>query len=66
MMAYWTPSISGWTISWVTFIQGVGLGLAIVKKIIDEHHGTITIENGGAAKGAPAGAAVSISLPLAA
>jgi nitrogen fixation/metabolism regulation signal transduction histidine kinase len=46
--------------------KGTGLGLAIVKKIIDEHHGTITIENAAAENGAPAGAAVSISLPLAA
>ncbi len=30
LMAYWTPSISVWTISWVTFIQGVGLGLVFV------------------------------------
>ena len=40
--------------------KGTGLGLAIVKKIIDEHHGTITIENRE-----PHGAAVIISLPLA-
>ena len=32
--------------------RGTGLGLAIVKKIIDEHHGTIAIENlpGGGAR----------------
>ena len=41
--------------------RGTGLGLAIVKKIVDEHHGTIAIENG-----AERGAAVRISLPLAA
>jgi len=46
--------------------KGTGLGLAIVKKIIDEHHGTITIENAASDNGAPAGAAISISLPLAA
>jgi len=40
--------------------KGTGLGLAIVKKIIDEHHGTISIENRD-----PHGAVVQISLPLA-
>ena len=25
--------------------KGTGLGLAIVKKIVDEHHGSVTIEN---------------------
>jgi nitrogen fixation/metabolism regulation signal transduction histidine kinase len=39
--------------------KGTGLGLAIVKKIIDEHHGSIVIENGE-----PRGAAVCISLPF--
>ena len=45
--------------------KGTGLGLAIVKKIIDEHHGTVSIENrtGGSGK---SGAAVTIALPLAA
>jgi nitrogen fixation/metabolism regulation signal transduction histidine kinase len=45
--------------------KGTGLGLAIVKRIIDEHHGTITIENGLDKQGGR-GAAVRISLPLAA
>jgi len=45
--------------------KGTGLGLAIVKRIIDEHHGTITIENGVDKQGGR-GAAVRISLPLAA
>jgi nitrogen fixation/metabolism regulation signal transduction histidine kinase len=45
--------------------KGTGLGLAIVKRIIDEHHGTVTIEN-RAGKGTGRGAAVRISLPLAA
>ncbi len=40
--------------------KGTGLGLAIVKRIIDEHHGTIAIEND-----AGKGAAVKIALPLA-
>jgi nitrogen fixation/metabolism regulation signal transduction histidine kinase len=41
--------------------KGTGLGLAIVKKIIDEHHGSIALENRSRR-----GAAVRISLPLAA
>ena len=45
--------------------KGTGLGLAIVKRIIDEHHGTVTIENRGSKDGGR-GAAVRISLPLAA
>jgi nitrogen fixation/metabolism regulation signal transduction histidine kinase len=45
--------------------KGTGLGLAIVKRIIDEHHGTVTIEN-RAGKDGGRGAAVRISLPLAA
>lgn len=39
--------------------KGTGLGLAIVKKIIDEHHGRVSIENVR-----PQGACVSITLPL--
>jgi nitrogen fixation/metabolism regulation signal transduction histidine kinase len=39
--------------------KGTGLGLAIVKKIIDEHHGRVSIENQR-----PHGACVSITLPL--
>jgi len=45
--------------------KGTGLGLAIVKRIIDEHHGTVRIEN-RTGKGGGRGAAVRISLPLAA
>jgi len=45
--------------------SGTGLGLAIVKRIIDEHQGTIRIENGVDKEGGR-GAAVRISLPLAA
>ena len=41
--------------------RGTGLGLPIVKKIIDEHHGDITLANGN-----PNGAIVRIRLPLAA
>ncbi len=39
--------------------KGTGLGLAIVKKIIDEHHGSIILENRE-----QRGAAIRISLPL--
>jgi len=45
--------------------KGTGLGLAIVKRIIDEHHGTVRIENRMGKEGGR-GAAVRISLPLAA
>src|SRR5438552_3780211 len=45
--------------------KGTGLGLAIVKRIIDEHHGTVRIENRIGKEGGR-GAAVRISLPLAA
>ena len=40
--------------------RGTGLGLAIVKKIIDEHHGSVAIENRP-----QRGASVSVLLPLA-
>ncbi|MBV8031051.1 MAG: HAMP domain-containing protein [Betaproteobacteria bacterium] len=43
-----------------TKARGTGLGLAIVKKIVDEHHGTIAIENRPAR-----GVSVSVLLPLA-
>jgi nitrogen fixation/metabolism regulation signal transduction histidine kinase len=48
-----------------TKATGTGLGLAIVKRIIDEHQGTIRIENRADDQG-DRGAAVRISLPLAA
>jgi signal transduction histidine kinase len=39
--------------------KGTGLGLAIVKKIVDEHNGTVRVEN------LPGrGARVSVTLPL--
>ncbi len=44
--------------------HGTGLGLAIVKKIIDEHKGTIQIENTGHVEDDTLGAAVKISIPL--
>jgi nitrogen fixation/metabolism regulation signal transduction histidine kinase len=40
--------------------RGTGLGLAIVKKIVDEHHGSVAIENRP-----HRGASVSVLLPLA-
>jgi nitrogen fixation/metabolism regulation signal transduction histidine kinase len=40
--------------------RGTGLGLAIVKKIVDEHHGAVSIENRPSR-----GASVSVLLPLA-
>jgi nitrogen fixation/metabolism regulation signal transduction histidine kinase len=43
-----------------TKLRGTGLGLAIVKKIVDEHHGEVTIENRP-----EHGASVSVLLPLA-
>jgi len=42
-----------------TKVRGTGLGLAIVKKIVDEHHGGVSINNRQ-----PVGAEVSIRLPL--
>jgi nitrogen fixation/metabolism regulation signal transduction histidine kinase len=39
--------------------RGTGLGLAIVKKIVDEHHGSVAIENRPSR-----GASVSVLLPL--
>jgi nitrogen fixation/metabolism regulation signal transduction histidine kinase len=60
------PIIDGAFEPYVTTKQkGTGLGLAIVKRIIDEHHGTIRIENRLTDEGSR-GAAVRISLPLAA
>jgi nitrogen fixation/metabolism regulation signal transduction histidine kinase len=43
-----------------TKARGTGLGLAIVKKIVDEHQGSISIENRP-----QSGASVSVFLPLA-
>ncbi len=44
--------------------HGTGLGLAIVKKIIEEHKGSIKIENVTGDDGVALGAAVTISIPL--
>jgi nitrogen fixation/metabolism regulation signal transduction histidine kinase len=43
-----------------TKARGTGLGLAMVKKIVDEHHGSVAIENRPSR-----GASVSVLLPLA-
>ncbi len=29
-MAHWTPSIDGWTVAWVTGVQGIGLGFVFI------------------------------------
>jgi nitrogen fixation/metabolism regulation signal transduction histidine kinase len=42
-----------------TKAKGTGLGLAIVKKIVEEHHGRVTIENRQ-----PRGARVILHFPL--
>jgi len=42
-----------------TKAKGTGLGLAIVKKIVEEHHGRVTVENRQ-----PRGAAVTLHFPL--
>jgi hypothetical protein len=40
--------------------RGTGLGLAIVRRIIDDHHGSIRVE-----ENKPAGAKFLVELPLA-
>ncbi|TKB27962.1 PAS domain S-box protein [Desulfopila sp. IMCC35006] len=42
-----------------TRADGTGLGLAIVKQTIEEHHGTLTVQNGAAG-----GAIFTLQLPL--
>ena len=44
--------------------HGTGLGLAIVKKIIEEHKGTIAIENADTKSAGHTGAIVTVSLPI--
>lgn len=44
--------------------HGTGLGLAIVKKIIEEHKGSIKIENATGSDGEASGAIVMITIPL--
>ncbi len=43
--------------------EGTGLGLAIVHRIIDAHHGAITVRNVTAAPGALGGARFDIAIP---
>jgi nitrogen fixation/metabolism regulation signal transduction histidine kinase len=44
--------------------HGTGLGLAIVKKIVEEHQGSIAIENVKAELAHQTGAVVLVSLPM--
>jgi len=44
--------------------HGTGLGLAIVKKIIEEHKGSITIENADVESVGHTGAIIAVSLPV--
>ncbi len=44
--------------------HGTGLGLAIVKKIVEEHKGSIKVENVTGNDGVASGAVVTISIPL--
>ena len=44
--------------------HGTGLGLAIVKKIVEEHQGTIAIENVKAESANQTGAVVLVTLPI--
>jgi nitrogen fixation/metabolism regulation signal transduction histidine kinase len=44
--------------------HGTGLGLAIVKKIIEEHKGSIKIENASKTDVQKTGAIVTIKIPL--
>jgi signal transduction histidine kinase len=42
---------------------GVGLGLSIVSRIVDGHHGTIRVEDGGGSKGGRRGACFVVFFP---
>ena len=49
-----------------TKVKGTGLGLAIVKKVIEQHGGTLTLDDAPVAPGRTRGALVRIVLPRAA
>jgi two-component system nitrogen regulation sensor histidine kinase NtrY len=44
--------------------KGTGLGLAIVAKSVEQHGGTLSLEDAPPAPGRPRGALLRISLPL--
>jgi len=47
-----------------TRAKGTGLGLAIVQKVIEQHAGTLTLEDAPPAEGRTRGALVRIDLPM--
>jgi two-component system nitrogen regulation sensor histidine kinase NtrY len=47
-----------------TRAKGTGLGLAIVQKVVEQHGGTLALEDAPAAPGRVRGALIRVSLPL--